>query len=212
MKKPEQRRNFRFQHRTLVFLENLDSGPIRLGYLANYSNGGFYFESDTLLETSDDIYIGIQDSPYSSDENVYECHRVEIVWRKALKDSACRYGYGARHLDHPTPNIDELIRYFGNIPEHIKAMLSLDKEERRDSRKSVNRRVAVYRQGILKNVSRRGMFIESQNGLRVGEILLIKIPGTRFDNDTMLKAKVVRKERTGIGVKIIGVETRKKRT
>lgn len=212
MKKPEQRRNFRFRHRARVFLENLDTGPVRLGHLVNYSNGGFYFESDTLLETSDDIYLGIQNSPYHCDENVYECHRVEIVWRKTLTDATHRYGYGARHLDNPTPNIDELIRYFGNIPKHIKAMLSLDKEERSHERKAVNRRVSVYRPGILKNVSRRGMFIESQNGLRVGEVLYIKIPGTRFDNDTMLKARVVRKESTGIGVKVIGVETRKKRT
>lgn len=212
MKIPEQRRNFRFRHLSLVFLENLDAGPFRLGQLSNYSNGGFYFESDTLLETSDDIYIGIQDSPYSPEENVYECHRVEIIWRKELKDAAFRYGYGARHLDHPTPNIDELLRYFGNIPEHIKAILSLDPEERKHRRKAVNRRVSVYREGILKNVSRSGMFIESRNGLRVGEILYIKIPGTRFDNDTLIRARVVRKERTGIGVKVLGVERRKKRS
>lgn len=211
-KKPEKRSNFRFEHRALVFLENLDSGPVSLGYLTNYSNGGFYFESDIMLETGDDIYIGIQDSPYGPEENVYECHRVEIVWRKERKEAPFRYGYGARHLDHATPNIDELIRYFGNIPKHIKALLSLDKEDREHSRKTLNRRVAMYRQGILKNYSRRGMFIESQNGLAVGEVLYIKIPGTRFDNDTMIKAEVIRKEKTGIGVKVIGVESRKKRT
>lgn len=209
---PEQRRNFRFRHRSRVFLENLDAGALRLGHLDNFSNGGFYFESDTLLEISDEIYIGIQDSPYSADENVYECHRVEVVWREELTGAAYRYGYGVRHLDHPTPNIDELIRYFGNIPEHIKAMLSLEPEERKHKRRTANRRVSLYRQGILKNFSRGGMFIESRNGLQVGEVLYIKIPGSRCDDDTLLKAKVVRKAPTGIGVKIIGVVRRRTRS
>ena len=59
----------------------------------NYSKGGFYFESDSVLNPGIQIYIGIKNSPYASLPDVLEYHRGEVVWRKEVKDSFFRFGY-----------------------------------------------------------------------------------------------------------------------
>jgi hypothetical protein len=55
-----------------------------------------YFESDFAPDPGTDVFIGIEDSPYSSGHDVY---RAKVMWVKKLadRDSFFYYGIGVRY-------------------------------------------------------------------------------------------------------------------
>ncbi len=105
---PEKRDNARIDHQCLVTIENLKAGTINKAKMLNFSATGLYFEADNLLQPGEEVFVGIDNSPFASEQGLYECYRVEIVWRKELKKSAYYYGYGAKHtIDHHKVNLEE---------------------------------------------------------------------------------------------------------
>ena len=59
--------------------------------MLNYSSDGMYFESDFPVEPKANIYIGIENSPYSA-ENGF--HWASVIWCRALSDSKSGHHYG----------------------------------------------------------------------------------------------------------------------
>ena len=86
-KNHERRKSVRIAQTSALKVEDLKSGKIYNAGMFNYSKNGIYFESDSLLNPGEQIYIGIQDSPYAPISDVLEYYRAEIMWRKKLKDS-----------------------------------------------------------------------------------------------------------------------------
>ena len=64
----------------------------------------------------------------------------------------------------------------------------------------------IYR-GMIRDVSRGGVFIESKNRLRVNQHIRLVIPGTKFDNGVMIKAQIIRQSTSGFGVRLLGIQT-----
>ncbi len=95
---PEKRDNTRFDYQAPIVLEDAKFGMLQGARMFNYSDFGLYFETDHFLAPGTDIYIGIPDSPYTPDPDVYERYHAEIKWRKPLKESSFYYGYGVRFL------------------------------------------------------------------------------------------------------------------
>jgi len=104
---PEQRDKTRFPHETPITLENFEIGLLHGARMLNFSAEGMYFESDYVLERGTELFIGIKNSPYAPDPDVYECYRAQIRWRKPLKKSSYYYGYGAKflELEPQSPNL-----------------------------------------------------------------------------------------------------------
>ena len=92
----ENRDNVRINHNSSLQVKDLESGKIHKAKMLNYSKEGFYFESDSVLNPGMQFYIGIQNSPYASLPDVLEYHRAKIMWRKKLKHSFFRFGYGVK--------------------------------------------------------------------------------------------------------------------
>ena len=92
----ENRNSTRIDHTSTLQVKDMQSGKIHRAKMLNYSKEGVYFESDSVLNPGMQIYIGIQNSPYSSMPDVLEYHRAEIMWRKKLKRSFYRFGYGVK--------------------------------------------------------------------------------------------------------------------
>jgi hypothetical protein len=88
---PEQRDDTRFYHEATIMIENYPKGQYYEGRMYNYSRGGMYFESDFAPGTGTDVFIGIENSPYSADHDVY---RARIMWLKKLPDKASFFYYG----------------------------------------------------------------------------------------------------------------------
>ena len=91
---PEKRSGVRLGHRAPITLESFEVGAIQKGRMFNYSRTGIYFESNFYLIPGAEIYVGINNSPYASASEEYECYRSIIQWRKFLEHSAFDYGYG----------------------------------------------------------------------------------------------------------------------
>jgi hypothetical protein len=56
-----------------------------------------YFESNFAPEIGTEIFIGVENSPYSSGHDVY---RAKVIWQKSLKDaqSLFLHGIGAKYF------------------------------------------------------------------------------------------------------------------
>jgi hypothetical protein len=203
------RKEERYEHRSKVIVENLDAGPSLPGKMENFSKGGFYFESDTLIQYGTIILIGIYDSPYSDTPQTYECFRVKIKWLKELHGKKYKYGYGAELLDKETEKSD----CNPHEPKPVlvgKSEVSLPKERRKHQRKSFLKPVYFvcnqkYYQGVAKDISNGGLFISTKDRLEVGKYMNIAIPNTNYDKGRMLRAQIIRIEDHGIGVKIVGI-------
>ena len=92
----ENRNNVRINHNSSLQVKDLQSGKIHKAKMVNFSKEGVYFESDSVLNPGMQVYIGIQNSPYASLPDVLEYRRAEIMWRRKLKRSFYRFGYGVK--------------------------------------------------------------------------------------------------------------------
>ncbi len=88
---PERRDTPRFEHEAMVLIETYPAGQYHEGRMYNYSRSGMYFESDFAPRVGADIFVGIENSPYSSGHDVY---RAQVMWCKKLSDGASYYYYG----------------------------------------------------------------------------------------------------------------------
>jgi len=188
---PEKRDNTRFDYQAPIVLEDAKFGILQGARMFNYSDFGLYFETDHFLAPGTDIYIGIPNSPYTPDPDVYERYHAEIKWRKPLKESSFYYGYGARYLD-----TDPLDR---PIERGI--------ESRSYPRKSCSLYIkyAVQNQiypGEIKNISLGGVFLKTNenDGLDVDQQFRLAIPNRKKGNVIKRHARVIWSSRNGFGV------------
>jgi hypothetical protein len=206
----EKRKNDRVGYTAGAVIESLDPSPSVSACVANYSSGGLYFESDTLITPGTNIYLGIFGSPYSESAAEYECHRVKIKWCKDLYNSDFKYGYGAQHLDPIGAYSRDAEQHFYEIPQYLKLMMDDGRESRKYPRKPADKSIIFtsadqFCKGTITNVSKSGLFIESETDLDVDDEIKITVPRTRFDKGVMLRALVVRATSSGIGVKLTGI-------
>ena len=188
---PEKRDNARFDYQAPIVLEDAKFGILQGARMFNYSDFGLYFETDHFLAPGTDIYIGIPNSPYTPDPDVYERYHTIIKWRKPLKESSFYYGYGIRFLD-----TDPLDR---PIERGI--------ESRRHPRKSCSLYVkyAVQRKiypAEINNVSLGGVFLKTNknDGLGIGQQFQLAIPNRKKGNVIRRYARVIWSNRNGFGV------------
>ncbi|MEJ2729340.1 MAG: PilZ domain-containing protein [Deltaproteobacteria bacterium] len=191
---PEHRDNTRFDYQAPIVLEDAKFGILQGARMFNYSDFGLYFETDHFLAPGTDIYIGIPNSPYTPDADVYERYHAIIKWRKPLKESSFYYGYGVRFLD-----ADPLDR-------PIKRGI----ESRRYPRKAcaLYVRYAVQRKiypGEIKNISLGGVFLKTNenDGLDVGQQLQLAIPNRKKGSVIKRRARVKWSNNSGSGVEFL---------
>ncbi len=188
---PEKRDNTRFDYQAPIVLEDAKFGILQGARMFNYSDFGLYFETDHFLAPGTDIYIGIPNSPYTPNRDVYERYHAIIKWRKPLKESSFYYGYGIRFLEADPMN------------RPIKRGI----ESRRHPRKpcSLYVKYAVRRKiypGEIKNISLSGAFIKTNenDGLDVGQPLQLAIPNRKKGNVIKRIARVIWSSHKGLGV------------
>ena len=197
---PEKRDNTRFDYQAPIVLEDAKFGILQGARMFNYSDFGLYFETDHFLAPGTDIYVGIPNSPYSSDPDVYERYHALIRWRKPLKKSSFYYGYGVRFLE--TDPLDRPIERGIESRKYPRKPCSLDVK------------YAVQKQifpGEIDNISLGGVFLKtSQNdGLDVGQRFRLAILNRKKGNVIKRDARVIWSNRGGFGVEFQRVAKRK---
>ena len=188
---PEKRDHTRFDFQAPIVLEDAKFGILQGARMFNYSDFGLYFETDHVLAPGTDIYIGIPNSPYTSDPDIYERYHAVIKWRKPLKRSSFYYGYGVRFLD--TDPLDRPIKRGIESRKHPRKPCNLDVKY------AVNRKVYP---GEVHNISVGRLFLKTSenDGLDVGTTLQLAIPNRKKGNVIKRFARVIWSNRSGFGV------------
>jgi hypothetical protein len=200
----ENRENARLDHVSSVQVQDIESGEIHKARMFNFSKEGVYLESDSVLNPGMQIYVGIQNSPFASLPDVLEYHRAEIMWRKKLKDSFFRFGYGVKLASWSEKHDLK--------PAHKQDLNSSDSKQAKDLRKHTRRPYDKFTlfttqngifEGSIKNISSSGVFIMSKSALKVGQTLTLVLP---FKNgkDVKVKGQIVWANAEGFGIKFLG--------
>jgi Tfp pilus assembly protein PilZ len=193
---PEKRNTVRLNNNIPIHVKDLKAGMIFKAKMFNYCKNGFYFETDNVLGLGTEIYIGMQklSTPHSS--GIYELHRAIIIRCKKLVASFSNYGYGAIFIIPPKKS---------NIRENS---LKDNKELRKHQRKAYSKPVSFATQdrifeGLTKNVSPSGVYLESKENFEVGQIITLAMP---FKNEKKFKIKgeVVWSDGRGFGIRFLG--------
>ncbi len=199
-KNPENRNNARISYKSPVTIENLKAGIIFQARMLNYSKFGLYFETDSLLPLGEEVFIGIEYSPYSDANDTYECVRAKIMWRKQLPTSFFKYGYGVKFsIDYEKQNLQN-------------GGLKILEDQRKHSRKRYAKPVIFATKnkilnGITKDISPSGVFIETYHRLEVGQTVTLVIPLKRARN-ARIKGRVTWAGPEGFGIKFISIQKR----
>ena len=164
--------------------------------LSNYSRSGIYFETDLPLYLGAEVYIGIQDKNHILFSEDYGSFLVNIIWRKRLTENTFNYGYGAKLSLDETQKKSQV-----NNDNEIK-------ELRRNPRKSFLKPAYFtsgnkYYKGAIRNMSRSGVFIESDVKFSSGEELKLVVHGS--NKFALLKGEIIHYNLSGFGVKFKSV-------
>ncbi len=195
---PENRNNARIKYKSPVTIENLKAGIIYQARMLDFSKHGLYFETDSLLRLGDDVFIGIEYSPYADSHDTYECMRAKIMWRRELPTSFFKYGYGVKYsIDY-----DKQKSRSGN--------LKIVEDQRKHTRKRYSRPIIFATQnkilnGITKNISPSGVFIETHHRIEVGQIVTLFVPLKNAKN-ARIKGEVVWAGPEGFGIKFLHIK------
>ena len=195
---PENRDNARIKYKSPVTIENLKAGIIYQARMLNYSKYGLYFETDDLLRLGDEVYIGIEYSPYADSHDTYECMRAKIMWRRELPTSFFKYGYGVKYsIDY-----DKQKARNGN--------LKIVEDQRKHVRRRYSKTIMYANQdeilkGLAKDISPSGVFIETDHSPEVGQVLTLIVP-LKNARHAKIKGKVIWVGPEGFGVKFLRIK------
>lgn len=201
---PEQRGKARLPHVSEIRYEDLEEGRYAKSRMYNYSQEGFYFESDLKLEKGEKILVGIKNSPYVNPPGTYACYPVEIQWRRVPERSPFKYSYGVKFCDLQTAAASKCGRSGSDPSEKGWPIHEQRKHPRRNLDKDIQcfTRNRVF-EGRLKNIAPSGAFIETRQAFDVGQKLSLVLPFIKKNNSPLVKAEVIWKNREGIGVKFL---------
>jgi len=201
----DQRGNLRYICQAAVWHENIIPGRFYMAKICNISQTGIYFESDQALYRGEKIYIG--SSRPESKENISNlCTGVEIKWRKALKKSSFRFGYGAEFKDPDNPLVRSIDNTNMTIPDSQGTGGRYKKDPREHVREVYRKEIVFTSQnrqykGSISNISRGGAFITTKDKFTLGKIILLDIREDKTCQAPRLKGWVVRLGPNGVGVK-----------
>lgn len=197
----ERRSDIRTNYKSPATVED-SKGIIYRARIVNYSNNGLYIETDWPFQAGSEIYIEMEKSPYASSTLDFLDRRQSVIlWYTKLKDSFYSYGYGIKFI-HDLEEKTSQIRVLNQTTK--------SEEMRRYPRKHFSNSVFFtsqnrYFEGLIHNISKNGMFIETTDNFDEGQIVRLVIPGTKIDNGTMLKGEIKHLNHKGIGVQFIRI-------
>ena len=189
----ENRNNARFEYESPVKCKDLKTGRTFDAIMYNYCIDGLYFEADLKLHPGNEIDLGIINSPYSSNFDAYECYCAKVIRCDKLSDDASRYfyGYGAK-----------LMRTFDEQRKDFRNGIFTRKHQRNTSSKDINYTINNrFYTGLIKDISKTGIFIQTNDSFPCGQILMLAIPFSNKNKNTIVNGEVVRSTQEGFGVR-----------
>jgi hypothetical protein len=190
----EKRSDSRLYYRAPITIEESGICFLYRARLANSSRRGLYFETDLLLNPGAKVYVGIQNSNKRFFPEHYGRFLVEIIWRKPLTEISFNYGYGAKVLFDKAEKKSQT-----NNPVELFGI-------RKKPRKSFSKLTYFtsgnkYYEGIIKNLSHGGAFIETKTKFSNRDEIKLIVPGP--NKYIQIRCKIIHFKQIGFGVKFI---------
>ncbi len=159
----------RTAYSTPLQVMDLRSGNIYEAKTLDYSDSGISFASDGLFEKGTPLYCGILYPPDYFPSRVLEYYKGKVMWRKDFRQSPMSYAYGVELVSEPG-------RHHPDSGDQKTA-----KELRHHPRRPFFRplRFGVEKDtysGSTKNISASGVFIATDEKLKVGQLLQLNLP------------------------------------
>jgi Tfp pilus assembly protein PilZ len=192
MRYSEKRGDERIDYRVPVLVEDLADGFVYRARMVNYSKRGMYLETDVILELGSEIYIEVEDPPYTGKRPQY--FRAKITWQREFKDNLFTFGYGVAILSA------------GDVKSIQAKDIQAKQDLRKYPRKPCSKPIFIasenqYCTGLITNISRGGIFIKSRGNFIVGQLIKVVIKGNKTNKSIMLIVEVIHLSQTGIGLK-----------
>ena len=192
----EKRSESRINYWTPITIEESGVCFLYRAQLANFSGRGLYFETDLLLKPRAKVYIGIQDSTHRFFPEDYGSFLAEIIWRKRLTKVSFNYGYGTKVI------FDKVEKKL-----HRKDHDEL-KELRKNPRKTFSKLAYIasenkYYEGIIKNLSHGGAFIQTKTKFSNGNKIKLVVPGP--NKYIQIRCEIIHFNQIGFGVEFKSV-------
>jgi Tfp pilus assembly protein PilZ len=177
---PERRSEVRLNYRAHLIIEESGVCFIYKARLVNVNGSGLYFETDLLLQPGAEVCIGIYDPSKRLFSEDYFRLIVQIIWRSRLKEVSFNYGYGAMEIYNDEP------KNLRKDPRKISSKLAYFASKNK------------YHEGVIKNLSRGGAFIETKAKFSNGDKLKLVVPGP--NRYVLLKGEIIHLKPTGFGI------------
>jgi Tfp pilus assembly protein PilZ len=195
----EQRADPRFNYKSPLKVKDLESGITFRARMVNYSKNGLSFETNQRLPIREEIYIGIERSPYTSRSfRSHESCHAKIIWCKKLTAGLFKYGYGVRYIFAGEKEISQ----------------NNDFKKRKDLRKDPRQSCSIpvlfatqkyFFKGLAQNISAKGAFIKTNHSLKTGQTLSLTIP-LKGGLNAMIRGSVVWSNQVGFGAKFLTIK------
>lgn len=199
----ENRKFTRTTQKSPVLVGKINSGNSYTARMVNYSRNGMYLETDRVIPPAQEIIIGFENLPPGFSADAPKVYRAKVIWQKQLKQSIFNYGYGV-----------SIVSAY-KIPKSQTRDIQRKQDRRKHHRRPYQKPVFFtgqnqYYEGIIKNISQNGAFIEINNNFSKGQSIRLVIPGTKIDKGVMLKSAIVRKDKDGIGVQFLELKKQRR--
>jgi hypothetical protein len=154
---------------TPLQVTDLTSGDIFESKMLDYSENGISFASDGFFEKDTPLFFGILYPPDYVTSRILEYYKGTVMWRKDSKQSPLIYEYGI-----------QLVSESGRQDSTAKDAKTT-KESRNHPRRPFARplRFGIEKDtynGSTKNISASGIFIATNEKLKVGQLLQLNLP------------------------------------
>ena len=154
---------------TPLQVTDLTSGDIFEAKMLDYSENGISFASDGFFEKDTPVFFGILYPPDYVTSRILEYYKGTVMWRKDLKQSPLSYEYGIQLAS-------ESSKQDSNVKD-----AKTTKESRNHPRRPFARplRFGIEKDtynGSAKNISASGVFIATNEKLKVGQLLQLNLP------------------------------------
>ena len=200
------RKNRRFRYESVIWHDNIVPGRFYAARIGNISSAGIYFESNQSLYKGEKISIGSQD-PQVDDNKIANRTDVEIKWRRELKNSRFRFGYGAGFLAADNPLLRSIQK--GKLIRPATDDTQLDgrrQDPREYLRESCCKEILLVSEnrtgrGRIMNMSRGGALIDTEIKFSLGQLIKLLIAEDINCREHHIQGWVVRLTPQGIGVR-----------
>lgn len=201
----EHRHHKRYKYEAFISHNVSFNNIIHAGKMFNFSKGGLYFESDEAVHPGEAVFVGLGTDPESSDYDTQLLFEVKIIWRRLLKGSQFRFGYGGKFSNSSDAFLES--SEIAKLEEQTSASNGFvgEKGSRKYKRRVYNKPLHfIYNKlkliGLVVNISRGGAFIETDTLFSLNDSIQLILPGGKTGKRVILKGWIVRICLKGIGV------------